>query len=263
MNHEWQDSEGNIVNWSRFWAQERDIYIRNLTETNISLTIGTGREAYYVSIPVSADPMNLTAEASFEDLKKSQDFRKICAARDKRNRPLIQVMEEDEYRRHFEDRAHAMKVTADEAMRRAEQARALFRQRVKEVPEPVQQVIEPEAAFNQLTTESDLVRDRIRVLMHQVHQDTLDEQSSSQLEGRAFNPTNVKTTASKILETLTGMRDLTADELEHVLARGYWPSVKRWATMGIQKLREIPTAEEIPIVADDGDAFIQRQGMAG
>jgi len=261
--HEFLDSQGKIVNWAKFWSEERDIYIRNLTESNISLMIGIGKDAYYVSIPVSPDPLNLSSEVSFEDLKKSQDFKKIANARDKKGRPLIQVMDEHEYREYYQSRAEALKVTTDEAIRRAEQARSLYKQRVKEETpaEPVHRVVEETP--KQFVTEDETIRDRLRVLMHQIHQDVLDEQSNSKLEGRAFDPSKIKFTASKVLTELTSMKDFTPDELEHVISRGYWPSVKRWATTEIQKLREIPDMVEAPIESDDGDAFIQRQGMVG
>lgn len=254
------DSTGKIVNWHKFFSQPRDIYIRNLSESNISITIGQGENAYYVSLPMSPDPMNLTAEAAYEDLVRSQDFRKIANARDGRGRPLIQIMDEEEYRKYYDDRAASMQTSSDEIIRRAEQARSLYKGRVKEAPpEPSQRVVEAHTN-NQIVSEQDVIRDRLKVLMHQVHLDVMDEQSSCKIEGRAFDSGKVKTTASKILTDITSMRDLTSDELEHIISKGYWPSVKRWATMEMQKLRDVPA--DLPMEADDGDAFIQRHGMA-
>jgi len=278
------DAQGRIINWTEFFKEERDIYVRNLTETNISLMFGSGPNIFYVTVPMSPDPMNLTSEVSFADIKSSQDFRKIANARQaKTGRPYVQIMTEAEFRQYYDDRARAMRVTAEEAIARAERARSEWRDQqranaetgVVSNPEPIHRVVEQGSGPGGAThmgekqrvapttgfiNEDELIRDRLRALMFDVRHSVLEEQKHAQGQGRPFDASKVPT-AESLLKVLVTMQDLTEDELEHIRSKGYWPSIKRWAGIQLDRVREVPSAAEAPVSLDDGDAFLQRQGM--
>lgn len=253
MEQRYTDSQGRVVNWTAFFKEERDIYVRNLTDCNISLTIGSGEDATFVQVPRSPDPINLTAEVAFEDLKKSQDFRKMVNARDKRGQPILQVMDESDFRAYYETKAASMaaangrQVSVEDAISQAEQERRSYYDRNRPVdakaPEPLHRVVEsgsgPQGATHlgekqrvasteAPVTEDELIRDKLRILLFQLHQDVLEEQKKSQADGRAFDNSKV-TPASTILLEVQGMRALNQDELEHIRSRGYWKAVKAWA----------------------------------
>jgi len=272
------DKNGDILNWTEFWREERDIYVQNMHPSNFVIQfVLPGGASTSVSIPASPDPINLTAMVSFQDLKSSVDVRKAFNARDKQTgQRYLRIMEEDEYRAYFDQRAKAMHITADEALRRSEEARRAFRETVESgpAPQPIHRVVEsgsgPAGATrygerqrveaNLFVNEEDVIRDRVRILMYNVQQDIQDEQKRSSGDGVAFDSNNIRP-ASQILMDLQSLGRLSEDELEHVRAKSYWPSVKRWATTEIQKLQEVPGPEEAPVAQDDGDDFIRRQAM--
>lgn len=272
------DKNGDILNWTEFWREERDIYVQNLQPSNFVIEFRLPNGNYTsISIPASPDPVNLTSMVSFQDLKQSVDVRKAFNARNRETgQRYLRIMEEEEYRAFFEQRARAMNITAEEAERRAEAARNAYYQQVEPgpAPKPIHRVVEQgsgpagathfgeaqRVASNEFVTEEEAIRDRVRILMYNVQQDVQDEQKRAAGDGTAINTANIRP-ASKILAELQTLGRLNEDELEHVRAKGYWPSVKRWATVELQRLHEIPSPAEAPIEADDGDEFIQRRGM--
>jgi hypothetical protein len=277
--HRYLDSKGDIVNWTEFWREERDIYIQNLSDTQISVQIRLRNGDYeHMLVPRSPDPMNLTSLASFEDLKSSQDIRKSLNMRDRKSgQRLVRVMEEEDYRAYFDLKAKAMQITSDEAINRAERARQMYREAVPDarVPEPIHRVVEEGSGVMGAThlgertrvestggivNEEDVIRDPVRILMYNLQLDINAETAQVQSAGGQFNSDKVMS-ASKVLGAVQNMRNLNADELEHIRAKGFWPSVKRWASMEIQKIHEVPSMGEIPVAGDDGDAFIRRQAM--
>lgn len=272
------DKNGDILNWTEFFREERDIYVQNLHPSNFSLLIiSPSGVQTSISIPVGPDPLNLTSMVSFQDLKQSIDIRKALNARNKETgQRHLRIMEEDEYRAYFEQRARALRTTVDDAMRRSEEARRAYRETVPEgpAPQPIHRVVEtgsgPAGATrfgerqrvesSALVNEADVIRDRVSILMYNIQQDIADEQRRAETNGVAFDSGNIRP-ASGVLQELQQLGRLNEDELEHVRAKGYWPSVKRWATTEIQKIQEVPGPEEAPIAQDDGDDYIKRQAM--
>lgn len=277
------DAQGRIVNWGMFFKEERDIYVRNLTENNISFDFKTAAgDPVPFMLYVTPDPVNLSAEVDFATLKASQSFRRIANAVTAKGRPHVQILSEAEYRRYFELKAESLRTTADEAQRRSDQARHLWRedqrkQMGQNEPKPIHQVVETGtgpagathigernrvASTGPIMTEDDVIRDRLRVLLHNITQDVLEEQGRSQADGRPFDSNKIKP-ASAILTEVQTMQDLTEDELAFIQAKCYWPSIKRWCAVRLAEVRQMPAASEVPTEMDDGDAFIQRQGMTG
>lgn len=256
------NANGDIVNWTEFFRQERDIYVQNLSDTQISLTIRLRNGDFeYVLLERTPDPINLTSRISFEDLKGSLDIRKNLNVRNSKNgRRLLRVLEEEEYHTYFAQKAKMLQVSSEEAIRRADDARRALRQSAEPIQRVMDEAVSPAPTMAPVLTEDDLIRDRIRILMYGVNQDVLDEQGRAKGEGRAFDSGKVKP-ASQILAAVQMEHDLTADELEHIRAKGYWPSVKRWASIQLEKLVQTPSVDEAPVARDDGDEFIRRQAM--
>ena len=260
------DGQGRIVNWTEFFREERDIYVRNMTSTNISITFGRGPETRYVSLPMSPDPINLTAEVSFEELKYAEDFRKICNAKDKKGRPYLDVMTEEEYRQYFDEKAKRTKTSYEEAVLRAEQARANYKQRVQEEINSVTAPAGPNASQTVVGGPSmpvqtdDAIRDRVRVIMHQLEQDITEEKNRAAGSGTPFDASKIRQ-AAEILQELATMRDWSREELEFIRDKCYWPSIKRWVSVELQKINSAPSEGEVPVESDNGDEFLQRHGM--
>lgn len=273
------DAQGRIINWTEYFREKRDIYVRNLTESNIALQFELRNGKYhYETLYQSPDPVNLTSLVSFEDIEGSTDFRRMVNARDKKGRPIIQIMTAEEFQGYYVAKGQSLQVSAEIAMQRAEQARRLYRQQVKEepAPEPIHRVVEQgsgprgearpgerqRVATTYATTgnEEDRVRDKIRHQLFLLQQDVGEEQKNAVAQGRVFDALNVGKKAPELLLIFQTMVDLNEDELEYIRSKGWYESVKRWATQQLEQMRE-KTMPPPPDAEEEAEAPIQRQGM--
>ena len=277
----YMDAEGRILNWTAFFSAKHDIYIRNVSDTNITFPISRRNgTSFDVPLPKSPDPLNLTSLVAFEDIEMSPDFRQIVNRRDPKGRPYVQVMTEQEYRQYYEDMGRAAQTSAAEAERQAEIARQMYRQQVgaqESMPAPIHRVVEQGsgpggathlgekqrvASTEGFVSEADEIRDTLLGLFHNLALDITEEQTKADREGRAFDPRNIMR-ADKVLMEVRGMRDLSEAELLYIQSKGYWKSVKIWAGEQLKEKAAAPVAPPPPDEFDDGLQDIQRQAMTG
>src|SRR5579863_975338 len=67
-----------IVNWTDFFKEEKDIYVQNVANAQISLQfeVAPGHTQGFL-VPHTRDPFNLTQHVPFAAVKSSADFRKM------------------------------------------------------------------------------------------------------------------------------------------------------------------------------------------
>lgn len=89
-----------IMNFTKYFDQERDVYIQNVGNTQIALTFttGPGNEVSHI-IPKTRKPYNLTQFIPFSAIKNSVDFRSLM----NRRPPIIRLMTEEEYIAYYEN----------------------------------------------------------------------------------------------------------------------------------------------------------------
>jgi hypothetical protein len=99
-----------VTNFTEFFRNERDIYVQNKSNTQVSMQFEThpGR-IESVLLPRDKKPINLTNLVPFDALKQSVDLRKMITRRP----PVLVFLEENDYIKYYEDLAAAKKSTAD------------------------------------------------------------------------------------------------------------------------------------------------------
>lgn len=90
-----------ILNFTKYFKEEREVYIQNLTDTQISMTFRGQGEEYHKIIPRTRKPYNLTQDVPFYLIKMSTDFRRIV----NRNPPALRLLEEEEFVEYYEKQA--------------------------------------------------------------------------------------------------------------------------------------------------------------
>ena len=93
-----------VLNWNKFFAEERDIWIQNISATLLSMQFEVAQgQLSSVSVGVSPDPLCLTQHVPFDAIKRSIDFRKLV----NRTPAIMRLLTEDDVMRHFADKAKA------------------------------------------------------------------------------------------------------------------------------------------------------------
>lgn len=148
-------SSNFITNWTKFFAEEAEIYIQNLTTTNISLQLNQDGDILSISIPCTRKPLNLTQFATFDSIKNSVQLRKMV----NRKPAALRLVTEDEYNEYFENLAEKYGTEVEDEMREAQdQFSALMNKReytpsdmeknmvqsAKEIEESFMQASEPD-----------------------------------------------------------------------------------------------------------------------
>ena len=100
-----------IANFTKYFAEEREVYVQNMGSTQISLSFpsSTGLDTH-VTIPRTRKPYNLTQHVPFSAIKASIDFRKII----NRHPPILRLLTEEEFFEYYEKRALANRTSIEE-----------------------------------------------------------------------------------------------------------------------------------------------------
>jgi hypothetical protein len=201
-----------ITNFTEFFSKERDIYVQNKSDRLISLefTLDGGLKVSH-RLARTPDPVNLTQYIPFSAIKNSTDLRNLA----NRQPPAIVFMEEEDYRKYFNNKAKANKTTIDSEIARANEKHRAVVHRVEAKPEVMKTLEEARSEAEENAGDEDEVNPRILNLCLKVGADLDKDQI---LEARDF------------MEELEGVESaLKAVDYEYLLAHGYHKTVKKWA----------------------------------
>jgi len=246
-------SQMSIRNFTDYFKAERDVFIQNISNAQLSLefNMGEGRIEGF-TVPATRDPINLTQHIPFNAIKNSMDFRKMLSRRP----PVLHLLDEAEFTAYFAARAKSNNLVnekgepdVDAAMDMAEEKRRRvsdksMRQSVtSETPKPIHTVTEKgtgpkgakhfgereRVAPSDVIAEDEAINPRVLHLCNQVKQEVPEEERMS---------------AAQLLEELQAIPQLSMDDLEHVRAHGFYKSVKKWAKQESSKLVEASEGTE-------------------
>lgn len=203
-----------ITNFTEYFKIERDVYVQNVSNTQVSLQFETfpGR-IEGVLLPKSKRPLNLTQLVPFSAIKSSIDVRKMV----NRRPPALVLMSEEEYLAFYDNLAKKRGSTAEDEIDVATQDQADIQGKRKftnPTPSPRTTIEEEaEARKNDPADPDEKVTARVVGLCANVGDD-VDEKD--------------RLGAKEMLEELQEM-DLTTADLEYVQGHGYYKSVKNFA----------------------------------
>jgi hypothetical protein len=207
-----------MINFTEYFKEERDVWARCLVpgQVVISFRDSTGRSRG-VTIPYGKDPVNLSATATFNDIKDSGSVRSLFSA------GALMLMTVEEVETYFEEKAKRRGLaSADEARAQAAERynKIYSRQKIGH------DLSRPPASASVFDTEDgekydgvirveDTITPRVMHLCRQVASDL---------------PDNNRMPASELLDELEAVEGtLTLDDLEYIRANGTYHSVKKWA----------------------------------
>lgn len=105
-----------LLNFTRFFAVEKEIYVQNMTNTQVSMSFKSPNgDDYHIIVPKTRKPYNLTLEVPFDLVKISSDFRRMVT----RNPQALRIIDEEEYMEYFENLADKNGTSFDDELGRA------------------------------------------------------------------------------------------------------------------------------------------------
>lgn len=224
------------INFTEFFKEERDIFVQNVSGTQVSLMfeVGAGRFQSHL-FDTTNRPVNLTQYVPFAAIKNSMDFRKMIVRRP----PILILMSEEQYTKYYNTMAvseglttevvdeQGNKVKVPDVAAALERAQEEQRKVLNHEPLPLDQTrnstpseSEPlPTRNNQPIMAEDIINPRILHLCNQVKNEI---------------PENERMPAAELITSLKQLHGLTVDDLEYVRAHGFYTSVRKWAKTQIE-----------------------------
>jgi hypothetical protein len=225
-----------IINFTDYFrGDERDVYVQNVSNTQISLQFETspGRTDP-VLIPKGRRPINLTQHVAYDAIKRSTDLRKLV---NRRPAALI-LMTQDEAMSYYEALGQTMNTSAEEEYEKALEIQSNLMRREAQVP--------PEQAPKTI----DQLKDQYKA--EEEEGGMVEEQPLPRIIGLcasvdAMIPDAEKTDPAEMLAELESMEDeLRQIDIEYVASRGYYPIIRKWANTRMDQFLGIADGELPP-----------------
>jgi hypothetical protein len=218
-----------IINWTEFFKEEKDIYVQNIANAQISLEfiISPGQTQGF-TVPQTRDPFNLTQHIPWNAIKGSADFRRML----NRRPPALLLLTEAEFQEYYAKKAAnsgksaaqwQSEMDAAETRRQGIQNRTAIENIDK--PKPIHEVTKQgtglfgdaakEVRSTDVATEDEIINPRVLHFCHQVNNQIPDAEKM-----KAHDLLNN-------LQTLEG--ELKLDDYEYIRSHGHWKTVKTWA----------------------------------
>jgi len=211
-----QQSQGGIItNFTKYFSEPREVYVQNMSATQISMTFPGYGPAGDISIliPRTKKPYNLTQDVPFELISRSMDFRKLV---NRRNPPLLRLIEEEEFIAYYENLAERNATSFDEEMQTSLDIKNNLRDRVKVASEPVQRDLEQQLDDKREALEK-------------------PQEINPQIIGLCAradkNQGPMRVSSNDFIEELESLMPvLTVEDLEFVMTKGVYKKVKKFAS---------------------------------
>lgn len=231
--------------FSKLFSEEQPLYVKTLVPGQVSFEIQVAPGmSEPVRVPHTGDPVCLTDIAPFDALKRCMDLRKLASPRKTRSGglkpPAIQLLTEAEVMEHYERKAVRRGWMTEDGKPDIERAtQPAYTEEATRAP--ANRVELPKSKTEELMEQgsgnANLGKDGMITIAEVVHPRILH---ICQMLG-ADAPENQRMSADHVLNELEGLGELNTESLNHLMAFGYYKSVKTWAT---QELANRVDAEE-------------------
>lgn len=235
-----------ITNWTKFFKEERDVYVQNISSTNLALEFRdhTG-QPLPVKVENTRDPVNLTELVPFEIIKRSQDFRKMA----NRKPPVMLVLNEGEFSAYYQKKAE-LEGTADvEGVAARSMKAATDRDHNPPMLDPVSpmrtipenlsaneraaalKAAVHEEGADSFVTEEDLINPRllhVRQMVTRGKNSKGEDESVQDVMGR-YPP-------QKCMNDIQSLGQLSEDNLNFILSIVPYKTIRKWAQGELQRI---------------------------
>lgn len=199
-----------IKNFREFFKEEKDIYIQNISNGQISLQFGKGDDTIPFKLIRKRDPIVLTNHVPFRMISESTDFRKIL----NRQPAVVKLLTEEEYNNHYKVKAKTDKISVDEAIATAETLRVTPKVEAPKSTAPKDDA-DTDDSDDKVVNEEDVVNPRAIHLCHQASE---------------IIPAEDRMKPADLLAQLKELQDeFKIDDYEYILAHSTSKAIHTWA----------------------------------
>lgn len=229
-----------VTNWTEFFKVERDIYVQNISATQISMEF---REPSGEPVPVliknTRDPVNLTDLVPYSLIKANTKFRTLI----NRRPPVAILLSEEEYIAYYEKKAE-LEGDSDvsDVMARSAHAATTRDSQTPSMLDPVTPLRTEgmganerartlrEAARGELPAEFQNEEDTINPRLLHIRQMVTKQgnETDADIMGR-FPP-------QRCMNEIQGLGELSADDYNFILASVPYKTIRKWAQGELQRL---------------------------
>lgn len=223
-----------ITNFTKYFEKKRDVYVQNLTNTQVSVQFQIAPGIIEGQLlPKSRHPLNLTQLVTFQAIESSMDIRKLV----NRNPPALRLMDEKEYLEYYDELAKENSIDREEAIYNAHSYQnALNNKKVftNPTPDPKRLTLDQEAEERKAAPPDpqEKLTARIIGMCNQVGDDV---DKSQRLSARDMLDE---------IKTLDNNEGLTLADLEYLQGKGYHKSVTKWAMETLGERMSAPSDKE-------------------
>lgn len=210
-----------IKNFTEFFKQEGDIYVKNVSGCNVSVLFSDGKSSESFLFENKPDPINLTNSIPFALIKQSTDFRKAL----NRQPVTLQIISQEEFEKYYEQKAKKVGKSVDEIK---EEVLKKSQELQNKVPLPKADAEDSKNSdkHDEVVSEDEIINPRILNLCLQVHP--------------SVDP-DKRATSQEMLNELETIHDLKFEDWEYIFSHGYYKSLKNLAK---QKMNELASQVE-------------------
>lgn len=254
---EGSNTMSNPRKFTDFFREEKDVYVKALVPGQVSLGFELSPGNFHgITVPFTGDPICLSDQVPWDAIKNSMDLRKLCNPRRMASGGIkpaaIELLTEEEVQDHWARKAKRRgmfkktptgELITDpntnepipdiEAISAPKITEPVQRERLNRVPDGNSKSQEAMDAHSDIAN----VGKEGKIMMHDaIHPRVLhlcNEVSQAETDASRMS-------ANELLDELERLGDLSEDSLNHILAFGYYKSVKTWAT---QMLAEVAASE--------------------
>lgn len=241
-------STNSLDKFGELFAEEQPLWVKTLVPGQVSFEIQVAAGMTMpIRVPANGDPVCLTDVADFQSLKRCTDLRKLASPRETRDNktgqrglkpPAIKILTEAEMRAHLEQKATRRGWFKEDGTPDIE--RAMQPQYTEgAMPAPATRVELPPSQTKELSesqgADANLGQDGQVVMAEVIHPRVLaicNEISDPNL------PENQRISADQILDEFETLGSMNPESLNHILAYGYYKSVKKWAAEQLKEMAE-------------------------
>ena len=208
-----------IANFTKYFSEEREVYVQNMGSTQISLTfpVGPGDQAHVI-IPRTRKPFNLTQHVPYDAIKRGMDFRKII----NRRPPVLRLIEEEEFVGYYEKLAKRNATSFEQELSQAQDLQDVLMNK-------------PRLASDRLQRE---MQDKLEEKMEELEKPVEINSRVVGLCARADKDQGVaRISAGDFIDDLESMAsELTVDDWEFIMSKGVYKTVKNYAAQMVEEL---------------------------
>lgn len=229
-----------LRSFHKFFEENNEVWVKSLVEGQVSLQFESVPGKFQSVLVPEGDPICLTDRVPTDAVQTSTDLRKLCMPR---NTPrgvkpaALKLLTHEEAEAHFLKKALRKKLFVKD-----ETGQHVLDDDGKPIPD-IEAAANPQITADAVTKAATRVDSRPSTTIREMQEFDASSVKDKEIKLASSvsprvtalcnelqaSPDDERQPADAVLDTLETIVSLTADDLHHIMANGFYPEVKTWA----------------------------------